>query len=60
MAETGQLPKTLPIHVPTDPYSSKNFEYEITEEGFVLRCRVKPVNESEVKQYEFKVQQQSK
>jgi hypothetical protein len=57
-ATTGQLPKTLPHGLAKDPYSGKDFEYEITKEGFVLRCRVKPLNEREVRQYEFKVKRQ--
>ncbi len=56
LAKTGQLPEKLPDHLPKDPYSSKDFEYETTKEGFVLRCRVKPIDEREVRQYEFKVQ----
>jgi len=55
LANTGQLPEILPIGVPKDPYSGEDFEYEITEEGFILRCRFKPINESEAKQYEFVV-----
>ena len=56
LAKTGQLPEKLPDHLPKDPYSSKDFEYETTKEGFVLRCRVKPIDERKVRQYEFKVQ----
>jgi hypothetical protein len=56
MAETGQLPDTLPDHLPKDPFSGEDFEYETTEDGFVLRCRVKAVNAPRVEQYEFKVQ----
>jgi hypothetical protein len=54
-AETGQLPQVLPNGLPKDPYSGEDFEYKITDDGFVLRCRVKPVNESQARQYEFKV-----
>ena len=56
VANTGQLPERLPEGLPKDPYSGKDFEYEITKEGFVLRCPVKPVNERKVRQFEFKVQ----
>jgi len=55
LAKTGQLPEKLPDHLPKDPYSSKDFEYETTKEGFVLRCRVKPIDKNKVTQYEFKV-----
>jgi len=54
-AKTGQLPQTLPDGLPKDPYSGKDFEYEITKDGFTLRCRVKPVDSSEVRQFPFKV-----
>lgn len=55
LAKTGQLPDKLPDRLPKDPFSGKDFEYDITKEGFVLRCRVKPIDEREVRQYEFKV-----
>jgi hypothetical protein len=55
LAKTGQLPEKLPDHLPKDPYSGQDFEYETTKEGFVLRCRVKPIKERKVRQYEFKV-----
>jgi len=56
VAKTGKLPEKLPDGLPKDPYSGEDFEYEVTEDGFVLRCRLKPVNEQQVRQYEFKVQ----
>ena len=56
IAKTGQLPETLPDYMPKDSYSGQDFEYEITEEGFVLRCRVKAIGARKVQQYEFKVQ----
>jgi hypothetical protein len=37
-AETGRLPDSLPTGLPKDPFNDKDFEYEITEKGFVLRC----------------------
>ena len=54
-AKTGRLPDTLPDHLPKDPYSGRDFEYETTEDGFVLRCRVKAIDDNKVWQYEFKV-----
>ena len=39
MAETGQLPEELPDDLPKDPYTGRNFLYEITDDGFVLGCR---------------------
>jgi hypothetical protein len=54
-AQTGELTETLPDGLPKDPYSGDDFEYESTDEGFVLRCRVPDVLWG-VQQYEFKVQ----
>jgi len=56
-AETGQLPETLPAHLPIDPYSSLDFEYEMTSQGFVLRCREKEIGEDKLSEYEFLVVQ---
>jgi len=59
-AKTGQLPENLPDGLPKDPFSGENFEYETTQEGFVLRYRFKGLHEGKVQQkvqqYEFKVQ----
>ncbi len=54
-AKTGRLPDTLPDGLPKDPYSGQDFEYEKTADGFVLRCRVKAIDDNKVWQYEFKV-----
>jgi hypothetical protein len=40
-ARDGRLPETLPDGLPTDPFSGRSFDYQITPEGFQLRCRVK-------------------
>ena len=56
MAKTGKMPEKLPDYLPKDPYSGQDFGYETTKEGFVLRCRVKPIDKNKVTQYEFKVQ----
>jgi len=53
--KTGQLPDALPDGLPKDPYSSQDFEYQKTGDGFVLRCRVKAIDDNKVWQYEFKV-----
>ncbi len=69
-AQTGELPEELPENLPKDPYSSQDFEYEITDDGFILRCRGMDIDasprtykdgkfviESEFyHQYEFKIQ----
>jgi hypothetical protein len=63
------LPETLPDYLPKDPFSGQDFEYEITEKGFVLRCRAKDILASQlvwppgtpqdvVHEYEFELQMQ--
>jgi len=37
-AGTGQLPQTLPPDLPKDPHTGKDFVYQTTEKGFILRC----------------------
>ena len=55
-AETGQLPEVLPSNLPKDPFSSQDFEYETTSQGFVLRCREEEIGEK-VWEYEFAIAQ---
>ena len=55
-AKTGRLPDTLPAGLPRDLYSGKDFEYEKTKDGFVLRCQGKGLDKDEFLKYEFKVQ----
>lgn len=40
-AKTGQLPRTLPADLPKAPHTGKDFVYQATEEGFILRCGVR-------------------
>ena len=54
-AKTGRLPGTLPADLPKDLFSGKDFEYEKTKDGFILRCRGKDLDKDEIHQYEFKV-----
>jgi len=54
-ARSGQLPKELPAHLPEDPYSGQSFEYEVTKDGFLLRCRARAEGWNEIRQFEFKV-----
>jgi len=54
-AETSQLPETLPSCLPNDPFSSDAFEYEITNEGFVLRSRHEEICANKLWEFEFKV-----
>ena len=66
-ANTGQLPESLPDYLPKDPFSGQDFEYEITEKGFVLSCRTKDILASQatwplgtdqdvIHKYEFELQ----
>jgi len=54
-AETGELPDEIPADSPRDLFSGEDFEYEKTEDGFVLRCRGRDLLQDEIRQYEFKV-----
>jgi hypothetical protein len=54
-AQTGQLPDSLPAGMPKDLFSGKDFEYEKTDEGFILRCQGKDLSKDEIYEYEFKV-----
>ena len=54
-AKTGKLPDKLPEGLPNDLFSGKNFEYEKTEDGFILRCQGKDLLKNEIYEYEFKV-----
>ena len=54
-ARTGKLPDGLPADSPKDPFSGKDFEYEVTKNGFILRCQGKNLDKDEIHQYEFKV-----
>lgn len=53
-AETGKLPDKLPRNLPKDPYSGQDFEYEITDDGFILSCQVDEIDLN-VHRNEFKV-----
>lgn len=55
-AQTGALPQALPAYTPKDPYSGQDFEYEITADGFLLRCRAMDLDANRIQQYEFGVQ----
>lgn len=54
-AKTGRLPDKLPANLPKDLFSSNDFEYTKTDNGFILRCRGKDLRKEEILQYEFKV-----
>jgi len=54
-AKTGKLPDALPAGLPPDLFSGKDFQYEKTKDGFVLRCQGKDLARDVIRQYEFKV-----
>ena len=54
-ARTGKLPDSLPAGLPKDLFSGKDFIYEKTEEGVILRCQGKDMEIDEIHEYEFKV-----
>ncbi|MHC4759621.1 MAG: hypothetical protein ACYTE8_13315 [Planctomycetota bacterium] len=53
-AKTGTLPEKLPANLPGDMFSGKPFDYEITSEGFILRCQGRDLGKDELYEYEFK------
>ena len=55
IAKTGQLPKTLPDGLPKDPFTGRDFVYEITDEGFALRCQGEEFLKRQYQLLEFKV-----
>jgi len=54
-AKTGKSPDELPAGLPKDLFSGKDFEYEKTADGFILRCQGKDLGRDETYEYEFKV-----
>ncbi len=55
-AKTGKLPDKLPDYLPKDLYAGRDFGYEITDEGFALRCQGEEFQKGRMRQMlEFKV-----
>ncbi len=54
-AKTGRLPEELPAGLPGDLFSGRDFEYEKTKDGFILRCRGKDLDKDKIHQHEFKI-----
>jgi len=52
-AKTGKLPDTLPARMPKDLFSGKDFQYEKTGDGFILRCQGKELNKDATYEYEY-------
>jgi hypothetical protein len=54
-AKTGKLPDELPEGLPKDLFSGKDFLYEKTDTGFVLKCQGKDLAYDTVRQFEFNI-----
>lgn len=54
-AKTDKLPGILPKGLPKDPYTGKDFQYRITEEGFVLGFDPGKIADFRVRQFNFRV-----
>jgi hypothetical protein len=53
--KSEKLPDKLPQGTPKDNFSGKDFIYEKTKEGFVLKCQGKDLIKDKIHEYEFKV-----
>jgi len=54
-ASTGELPDELPSEIPGDLFSGEDFEYEKKDDGFILRCGAKDLQNDTIHEYQFKV-----
>jgi hypothetical protein len=54
-AKSGRLPDKLPVGLPKDLFSGKDFKYEKTNDGFILKCQGKDIERNKTNEYEFKV-----
>jgi len=45
VSKTGQVPASLPKYLPKDPFSGLDFEYEVVEAGFIIRCKEKDLHQ---------------
>jgi len=54
-AQTGQLPEALLKGLPQDPFTRRDFDYELTDEGFVLRFDPERLSGTRVREFEFKI-----
>lgn len=54
-AKTGTLPEELPAGLPEDPFSRSPFQYEKTEQGFILRPNVDKVYDHRVEEFVFEL-----
>lgn len=53
--KNGSLPKELPADAPVDLFSGQPFAYEVTADGFVLRCHAKEQGKDQPWEYTFKI-----
>jgi hypothetical protein len=54
-AKAGKLPDAIPAGSPRDLFGGKDFVYEKTKDGFILRCQGKELPKDKIHEYEFKV-----
>jgi hypothetical protein len=54
-ATSGELPKVPPDNQPKDPYGGEDFEYVLTEKGFLLRCKSPDIRLGRIREFEFNV-----
>lgn len=54
-ARTGKLPDKLPSGLPKDPFSDRDFQYERTDNGFLLRCQGKDLDKGVILEFKFAV-----
>jgi hypothetical protein len=52
--KTGKLPDELPAGLPKDLFSDRDFDYEKSDNGFILRC---PGRDSDIYEFKFKIKQ---
>lgn len=54
-ARQGGLPQTLPEGLPKDPFTGRDFKYEITKDGFTLSVRDQDIAGDRRGRYAFRV-----
>ena len=54
-AKNGKLPTELPQSSYIDHFSGKPFIYEITDDGFTLRCQQEDLDKKEVHEFHYKL-----
>lgn len=57
LAKTGQLPEKVPDYLPKDPFTGRDLVYEITDDGFALRCQGEAFLSGKNRWLEFKVRE---